>query len=231
MDHNSNTRYFVTMKAAIDSAPRVASLATAKKISLDRIPASAAAIALAFFLFACGGEKPAAPEAGKSTAKLAPPTIEQAHELLAASPEFGDYQFTHASLALPLERSRMNEPAREAAHDLEKGGWIETQRDHIVLSSKSAEDKRFNVRPNGFLEIVPLAKKEITEVGAVAESPDEKPIVTFCFKWIPNAVGVSLTKGSQKERFGAMHCAKATLIRIGEKWEVKAIEESVKASG
>lgn len=229
MDHKSNTRYFMTMKVTSGIAHRLSPEPTAKPEIRDRILATAISLTLTLLFSACGGEKKAAPEAAKQA--LALPTIEQARELLAGAPEFGDYQFTQASIALPLERSRMNGPASDAARDLEKGGWIETQRGQIVLSSKSAEDKRFNVRPNGFLEIVPLAKKEITEVGAITEGADGKPAVSFCFKWIPNAVGASLTKGPQKDRFDAMHCAKASLIRIGETWEVLAIEESVKGSG
>lgn len=158
------------------------------------------------------------------------PSVDEARALLASAPEFGDYQFTNASIAIPLDKSKMNEPAKNAAADLERAGWVESQRGSIVLSSKSASDKRFLVRPNGFLEIVPLAKKEITEVGAVTTGPDGRPVVTFCWRWVPNDVGASLTSGPQKERFVAMHCAKATLIAIGEKWEVLQIDPDNQAA-
>lgn len=183
--------------------------------------------ALCLILFGCAGEKSSepTPQAASSKSSLLP-TTEEARTLLSSAPEFGDYQFTNAALALPLDRSKMNDPAKNAARDLEKAGWLESQRNEIVLSSRSAEDKRFLVRPNGFLEIVPLAKKEITEVGAVTEGPDGKPVVSFCWRWIPNEVGASLTSGPHKERFDRTHCAKATLIRIGDVWEVLVIEEA-----
>jgi len=230
MDHNANRRYFVTMKVTTElETPAPATAFTLQRLSLcTALVRKLAVLTMVAFLFAaCSSEKSDAPASVEVTAAPAAPSLEEARALLATAPEFADYQFTYASIALPLDRSRMNEPAKAAARDLEKAGWIETQRDKIVLSSKSAEDKRFNVRPNGFLEIVPLAKKEITEVGAVTEGTDGKPSVTFCWRWIPNAVGVSLTKGAQKDRFDAMHCAKASLIRIGDKWEVLAIEETV----
>lgn len=159
-----------------------------------------------------------------SASSTPPPSVEEARTLLVSAPEFGDYQFTNASIALPLDKSKMNEPAKNAAADLERAGWVESQRGSIVLSSKSASDKRFLVRPNGFLEIVPLAKKEITEVGAVTMGADGRPVVSFCWRWVPNEVGASLTSGPQKDRFVAMHCAKATLIAIGDKWEVLQID-------
>ena len=79
---------------------------------------------------------------------------------------------------------------------------------------KAKEDKRFLVRPNGTLDVVPLAKKELVSIDAVRGER-----VDFTWKWIPNEVGALL-----KDRFAGDQKATATLLWDGTTWTVLRIE-------
>lgn len=175
---------------------------------------------------ACSGEPPA-PVAAESQAPSpapAPPTTEEAASLLADSAAFGDYQFsTASSFSLPLDASMMNEPARQGAEDLANAGWIRLEGGRVALA-KGEGDKRFLLRPNGFLDIVPLAKKELISVDAVRPAGDAVE-VDFTWRWVPNEVGASFTRGLVKERFDATHRATARLQDFGAGWDVMAIQE------
>ena len=178
-------------------------------------------------LAACGGEAPAPEVTTTETVKpaAAPPTTEEASTLVASSPAFGDYQFsTGSSFSLPLDASMMNEPARQGAADLENAGWIRIDGGRVTLA-KGDGDKRFLLRPNGFLDVVPLAKKELISVDAVRPAGAAVE-VDFTWRWIPNEVGSSFTRGAVKERFDATHRATAKLQDFGAGWDVMAISES-----
>lgn len=182
-------------------------------------------IALLVALACSGGETatetPSA--AGTATAAAPLPTPDQAKALIAESPEFGDFEFsTGSSFSLPLDSSQFNEPARAGAADLAKGGWIRIEGGKVVLA-KGEGDKRFLVRPNGFLDIVPLAKKELLEVADVRKT-GEGADVDFTWRWVPNEVGASFTSGLVKERFDATHAATAKLRDFGQGWIVMLIE-------
>ncbi|MGH9458685.1 MAG: hypothetical protein ACRD2J_13725 [Thermoanaerobaculia bacterium] len=174
---------------------------------------------------ACGGvEEERAVDATAAEAPAPPPSPEDARELIAYSAAFGDYRFsTESSFSLPLDASRFNEPARQGAEDLEVAGWIDIRDGRVVLA-KGEGDRRFLVRPNGFVDIVPLAKKEMLEVTSVSPV-DGKVEVDFTWRWIPNDVGASFTRGLVKERFDAMRHATATLQDFGSGWEVLIISE------
>lgn len=179
-----------------------------------------------FLALACSGEGPAtgtAPATETSAAAAPLPTPDAAKALIADSAEFGDFDFsTGSSFSLPLDASQFNEPARAGAADLEKAGWIRIDGGKVVLANGEG-DKRFLVRPNGFLDIVPLAKKEFLEVTDVRKT-DEGAEVDFTWRWIPNDVGASFTAGSVKERFDATHAATARLRDFGQGWMVMLIE-------
>lgn len=182
-------------------------------------------LALSFFLSCSGGETPAdtATAAGTAPAAAPLPTPDQAKALIADSPEFGDFEFsTGSSFSLPLDAAQFNEPARAGAADLERAGWIRIEGGKVVLA-KGDGDKRFLVRPNGFLDIVPLAKKELLEVTGVRKT-DEGAEADFTWRWIPNEVGASFTSGLVKERFDAIHVATAKLRDFGQGWVVMLIE-------
>ena len=177
-------------------------------------------------LAACGApdEKTAAPP----TAPKAPaaPTPSAAQQLIAASAEFSEYEFTNAGASLPLRKRDMNEPALALAKDLAGAGWIRRDGDgNVVLPEKTSSDKRWLVRPNGFVDIVPLAKKEIAAVTAVHDDPAGKPRVDFDWRWIPNEIGSAIKTGLVHDRFAAPQHATATLAWDGSQWTVLKIEE------
>ncbi len=180
-------------------------------------------------LLACSGGEPAAvstaPETAASADAAPPlPTPDEAKALIAESPELGDYEFsTGSSFSLPLDASKFNEPARAGAADLEKAGWIRVDGGKVVLA-KGEGDKRFLIRPNGFLDIVPLAKKELLEVTGIRAS-DEGAQADFTWRWVPNEVGASFRSGPVRERFDATHQATATLRDFGKGWVVMLIEK------
>ncbi len=180
----------------------------------------------ALLILSCSAEKTVsettAAETAPATAPL--PTPDEAKALIADSPELGDYEFsTGSSFSLSLDASMFNEPARAGAADLEKAGWIRVVNGKVVLA-KGEGDKRFLVRQNGFLDIVPLAKKELLEVTAVRKT-DEGVEADFDWRWIPNEVGASFTSGSVKERFDATQAATAKLRDFGNGWVVMLIEK------
>lgn len=182
------------------------------------------AIALALLVVACGGNETAqqTTTTAPAPARPAPPTADQAREIIAGAAEFGDFEFTNAGYSLPLQRSMMNEPQREAAQQLIAAKWLKWEGETLALSSRSEGDKRFLMRPNGTLDIVPLAKKEMGAVSAVADGP-EGPVATFAWKWLPNEVGQSFTKGLLAERFAGEQSGKATLLWDGTNWSVLRI--------
>jgi hypothetical protein len=137
-------------------------------------------------------------------------TAAQAKDLLAGAPEFGDYQFTNAAVTIPLKRSAMRADQAAIANQLAGGGWIRFDGDEV----KAKEDKRLLVRPNGTLDVVPLAKKELVSVDNVLGDK-----VDFTWRWIPNEVGALL-----KDRFAGDQKARATLLWDGTNWTVLRIE-------
>jgi len=165
---------------------------------------------IAFTLLACqapkSAEKPAPPPAPKIT-------LEQAKAILPDAPELGEHQFTNAAVTLPMKKSLMNAPAEELAKSLRAAGWIGFSGDDVVLTPKAKSDKRFLVRPNGTVDIVPLAKKELGAVTAVhGDSAD------FTWRWIRNDIGKAIGKPDDAEQR-----ATATFIYDGTKWSVLSI--------
>lgn len=186
------------------------------------------AFALAFLLAACGGEEPqqtatTATEASAPAPKTPPPpTTDEAREIVAKSGELGHFEFTNAGYTIPLQRSAQNEPQRDAANDLVKAKWLRWSGDTLELAPKAEGDKRFLMRPNATLDIVPLAKKEMGSVTSVESGP-EGPVVSFTWKWLPNEVGQSFTKGPVAERLAGEQTGKATLLWDGTSWTVLRI--------
>jgi hypothetical protein len=189
----------------------------------------ALSLLLLLSLVACGsGEAPAdsTATAAEPAATAAPPTADEAKTLIAGSAAFGDYQFsTGSSFSLPVEESMMNAPAKAGAKDLEKAGWIRMRNGRVELA-KGEGDKRFLVREGGFIDIVPLAKKEFLEIQDVRTEGD-KVMVDFTWRWIPNEVGTSFTGGLVKERFDSTHAATAELRDYGSGWEVFMITKKL----
>lgn len=175
----------------------------------------------ALLFLACSAEQPATTTTVAEKPKAAPPpTAQQARELIANAPDFGEFEFTDAAYSLPMERSIRNEPAEAAAKALAKAGWIAVDGSgKVVLTGKSKSDKRFLVRPNGILDIVPLAKKELGEVTAVRMNDDGTAAADFTWTWVPNEVGRTFA-----ERYAGTQQATATLIHDGTSWSILGIK-------
>jgi hypothetical protein len=182
---------------------------------------------IALLLFAaCGGEQPAGttPEAA-APRRQAPPAAEEARELIESSPSFSEFEFTSAGLSLPVDGSRLSPPSRTTVRELAESDWLELDSSgNVALTDRSGGDRRFILRPNGILDIVPLARKEMGEVEAVRENADGTVDADFTWRWLPNEVGSALQTGPIAERFAATQYATASLIWNGTEWTMLKIE-------
>jgi len=167
-------------------------------------------------LFACA--KPEAPPAPAKPAAPPPPTVAAAQELIANAPELGDYQFTRAAFTFATKKSSMTPPMNDGAKKLAAAKWIRFESDQIVLSDKAKSDKRFLVRPNGFIDVVPLAKKEMVGVTAVRPQPDGNVLADFTWKWVPNELGTAIGEPPPEEQKST-----AKLMWDGSEWIVLSI--------
>jgi hypothetical protein len=182
-------------------------------------------VALMLLLVACSGEAPVTDTGAAKPATPPPPSAAEARQLIASSPDFGEYEFTNAGYTLPTSGAAMNEPQRVAAKELAAAGWLSlASGGDIALAEKSQADKRFLLRPNGLLDIVPLAKKEMGEVNAVRAEADDTVTVDFTWRWIANEVGQSFQTGPVHDRFAAMQAGKATLMWDGSAWTILKLE-------
>lgn len=176
-------------------------------------------------LAACMSEQPVPDTTATVSQRERPaaPTPEEARTLIANAPELGEFQFTEAGWTAPVSGAAMSEPVRAEAKQLAAGGWIAIDGvGDISLTPKSRNDKRFLLRPNGILDIVPLAKKELGDVTAVRDR-DGVVTVDFTWRWVVNEVGSALTSGITADRFAARHEATAELIHDGTKWTIVRI--------
>lgn len=185
-------------------------------------------VALVLLAFACGRGEP--PKPAEQPARAAPPPLPpaaaEAKEIIASSPEWSEFEFTHAAWTLPMKRSLMNDPARAAAADLARAGWIRIAGDEVVLTAKALGDKRWLVRPNGYVDIVPLAKKELIAVTAVRPAPDGTATAELSWRWLPNEIGSAFRSGVVHDRLASTHAARATLLHDGSGWTVLRIVTS-----
>jgi hypothetical protein len=185
------------------------------------------ALLLFLTLAACSSPEPPATTSCAARAKPAtppPPAAAQAREIIEKAPEFGEFEFTNAAYSVPIAKAQRNVPQNEAVRQLTKGKWVRLDGNgDIVLTSTAETDRRFIVRPNGILDIVPLAKKELGDVTAVRANPDGTAAADFSWKWVPNDVGSSFTSGPVHERFQGTQNATATLLWDGTSWSVLGI--------
>jgi len=168
-------------------------------------------------LVACTAERPVTPPAKP---KAAPPSAAEARQVIESSGDFSEFEFTNSSFTLPLTRSAMlNDQTRGIANDLEKAGWIVFSGDDVVLTGKALGSRRFMTRANGYVDIVPLAKKEMGEVTDVRVT-DEGVDVDFNWRWIPSDVGSSFKSGPLYDRYAAPQKATAALYHDGTSWKI-----------
>ena len=178
-------------------------------------------------LVACGGSEAPIADQTTSAKPAAPPlpSAQQAREMIASSAEFGEYEFTNAGFTTPVSGATMSEPVRQSVKELAAAGWLELEKTgDIALTDKSRNDKRFLLRTNGLLDIVPLAKKEMGDVTSVCANDDGTARVDFTWRWIANEVGSSFKTGLVADRFAAPQDGTATLIWDGTTWSVLKIE-------
>ena len=178
--------------------------------------------AIALLIVACSREQPTTTTVAETMPKAPPPpSAEDARKVIQASMEFGEFEFTDAAYSLPVSGAMMNDPARAAARDLAKAGWVSLDgAGDVMLNDKSRADKRFLLRANGILDIVPLAKKEMGTVEAVRANPDGTVSADFTWRWIANDVATSFLR----EKYEGTRNATATLSHDGTEWRVNKIE-------
>ncbi len=177
----------------------------------------------------CGGsesrETATATVATSATSDLALPGPEEAKSLISGSPEFGDYRFTRVSFSLPMKGSMMNDWTHRSAEELAAAGWIRLdEAGDVTLTDRASSDKRFLVRENGFVELVPLASKEMLDVVSVQPAPNDQATVLFDWKWIPNDLGEAFQSGTIRNELDQVHHSKATLMEGATGWEILLIE-------
>jgi len=182
------------------------------------------AIFLLLLFAACRAPEPARTTSSAAPAKPAipPPSAADAQRIVVASPEFSDYEFTNASVTLPMT-SPMPPYLAADAKQLAAAGWLRESAGGIEPAPKAKSDKRFLVRPNGTVDIVPLASKELTAVTGVKPNVDGTVSADFSWKWIPNEVGIAFTRGPLHDRYAAPQTATATLMWDGSAWTVLRI--------
>jgi len=177
-------------------------------------------------LAACSSEKPATTTTAGQPSGATPPTAQQARAIIEKSGEFSQHEFTNAALSMPVAGSSMNAPTRETAQQLAAAGWlIFDGTGELMLSDKSRSDKRFILRENGLLDIVPLARKELGDVTAVRTNPDGTINADFSWHWIPNEVGGIFTTGPIHDRFAGTQNATANLMWNGTEWTMISVEK------
>ena len=161
----------------------------------------------------CGGRAPRRSQSPTPDRRGHLSSTGQAKEILANAPELGEYEFTNAAATLPMKKSQMNAPAQDLAKSLRAAGWITINGDDVALTSKAKEDKRFLVRANGFVDIVPLAKKEFGDVTSVNQDTAH-----FTWRWVRNDIGSAIKKPDDAEQH-----AVAKFIYDGKAWSVLSI--------
>lgn len=181
-------------------------------------------IALLVFA-ACSPEKPADDNTIVATAPKRPaaPAAPEAEALIKGSMEFGEYQFTNAGWTAPVSGATMSEPVRAEAKQLAAAGWVGFDgAGDLMLTEKARNDRRFLLRSNGILDVVPLAKKEFGAVEAVRDR-EGQVTVDFTWTWVPNEVGQAFKSGATHDRYAAPQKATAELTHDGSKWVIVQI--------
>jgi hypothetical protein len=180
-------------------------------------------------LAGCGGGETGtssetnAPEAAAEPVQL--PSPEEAQKVIASSPAWSDHQFSQAAWSLPLGQPIAHPTTMSIAKDLESSGWLVVDgTDRVVLTDRAMRDKRFLVRENNVVEMVPLARKEIDEVTDVRAGDGGEIEADIRWRWVANEIGASFRSGFLKERYEAPQLSTARMRRAGESWAVITVE-------
>lgn len=190
---------------------------------------TASILILSALIIAGCGEIPEAPKAPANAPAaapaVAPPTKAEATQIVGDSAEWSDYQFTYSSWSFQLGTPVAHPTTRQLVDDLVVAGWLRMTKGGVVeLTERAKTDKRFLVRANNSLDIVPMAAKELVGVTSIKSEPDGAARAEVRWKWVPNDVGASFRSGFIKERYDAPQVAVATLERANGAWRVRKVE-------
>lgn len=174
-------------------------------------------IVIAILATACGGGEKHATTAVAPARPPAPhracPSATDAQGIVEASSDFGELDFTQAAVTIPMKKSAMNAPQLANAKRLATAGWLKFDGDEVVLS-KGKSDPRFNVRPNGFIDVVPIAKKKLISASNVRPTSDGCD-TDIQWAWVPTEVGAAF---KETDLFAPTHHGTATLMWDGANW-------------
>jgi hypothetical protein len=171
-------------------------------------------LVVTLMLAACAPQEPVQQKSPSPRAPLLALRGEGTAALVANSAEFSDYRFTDAAFTFAQRKSSMTPPMLDGAKRLAKAGWIRISGEDVSLTDKARSDKRFLVRSNGFVDVVPIGKKELIAVTAV--HPES---VDFSWKWSPNELGTVLALPHAGEQQ-----ATAKLMWDGTAWVILSIK-------
>ena len=181
---------------------------------------------LAVLLFACGGgEKHASTET--TPARLpAPhrgcPSAADAQAIIEKSSDFGEFDFTQTAVTILVKKSGMNPLQLDNAKQLAAASWLKFDGDDVVLT-KGKDDPRFNVRGNGFIDVVPVAKKKMG-TASIGRPSAEGCEADFTWEWVPTEVGGAFKHGAAADLFGKTHNSVVTLMWDGANWTMLRIK-------
>ena len=171
---------------------------------------------------ACGGEKQATAPAKAPAAHRTCPSAADAQAIIEKSSDFGELDFTQTAVTIPVKKSAMNEPQLDNAKQLAAAGWLKFDGDDVTLT-KGKDDARFNVRGNGFIDVVPVAKKKMGPASKIRQSADGCD-ADFRWEWLPTEVGGAFKHGPVTGMFGKTHNSVATLMWDGGNWTMLRIK-------
>jgi hypothetical protein len=144
------------------------------------------------------------------------PSAADAQSIIEQSSDFGQLDFTQAAVTIPVTKSSMNAPQLDNAKQLAAAGWLKFDGDAVALI-KGKDDPRFNVRANGFIDVVPVAKKKMGTVSNVRQSADGCD-ADVPWEWEPTEVGTAFKHGAVADMFAKPHNSTATLMWDGRSW-------------
>jgi hypothetical protein len=182
-------------------------------------------VVVAVLVVGCQKEAPAAKTAAPAGAP-APhrgcPGAGDAQGIIEKSSDFGELDFTHTAVTIPVRKSAMNAPQLDNAKQLAAAGWLKFDGDNVALI-KGKDDPRFNVRGNGFIDVVPVAKKKMGTASNVRQSADGCD-ADFTWEWEPTEVGGAFKHGPVAEMFAKPHNSVATLMWDGANWTILRVK-------
>ena len=150
------------------------------------------------------------------------PSASDAQAIIEKSSDYGELDFTQTAVTIPVKKSAMNAPQLDSAKQLAAAGWLKFDGDDVALI-KGKDDPRFNVRANGFIDVVPVAKKKMGATSNVRPSADGCE-AGFTWEWVPTEVGGAFKHGPVAEMFAKPHQSTATLMWDGGNWTMLRIK-------